>query len=108
MQNELNAPIMWWSGDEAEIRELLLHPTSTGLKNLLGNTKSLVVDEVQRIENIGITIKLIVDQIKNIKVIATGSSACELSNKMNPLLEGNGNFSFSHYLMVIWWCIMVY
>jgi len=88
MADELSMPIMWWNGDESDIRDLLLNPTSTGLRNLLGNTRTLIIDEAQRIENIGVTIKLIVDQIKNIKVIATGSSAFELANKINEPLTG--------------------
>lgn len=48
----------------------------------------MVIDEAQRIENIGIVIKLIVDAIKNVQVIATGSSAFELANKIKEPLTG--------------------
>lgn len=48
----------------------------------------MVIDEAQRIENIGLCIKLIVDQIPDVKVIATGSSAFDLANRINEPLTG--------------------
>ena len=74
--------------DEPDIRELLTDVTSTQLKNLVGNKKLVLIDEAQRVKNIGITLKLFVDQIKEVQVIATGSSAFELSNIINEPLTG--------------------
>lgn len=74
--------------DEPDIRELLTDATSTRLKNLAGNKKLVLIDEAQRVKNIGITLKLFVDQIKEVQVIATGSSAFELSNIINEPLTG--------------------
>lgn len=88
MQAQFNQPVVWWNGDETDIRAMLEKPTSSQLKTLIGNNKTLVIDEAQRIENIGLCIKLITDNIKNIKVIATGSSAFELANKINEPLTG--------------------
>ena len=88
MQAQLKPPVGWWNGDETDIRSLLEKPTSTRLKSLIGNNKTLIIDEAQRIENIGLCIKLITDNIKNVKVIATGSSAFELANKINEPLTG--------------------
>lgn len=81
-------PVLLWSGDEPDIRGLLKEITSTELETLLGKTKTLIIDEAQRIENIGLVLKLITDQLKTVKVIATGSSAFELSNKINEPLTG--------------------
>jgi len=88
IQAQLKQPIAWWNGDETDTRSLLEKPTSTQLKSLIGNNKTLVIDEAQRIENIGLCIKLITDNIKNVKVIPTGSSAFELANKINEPLTG--------------------
>jgi uncharacterized protein len=88
MQTQLKQPIAWWNGDETDIRSLLENPSSTKLKSLIGHNKTVVIDEAQRIENIGICIKLITDNIKDVKVIATGSSAFELANKINEPLTG--------------------
>ncbi len=88
MQPQLQQPIAWWNGDETDIRSLLEKPSSTQLNSLIGSNKTVVIDEAQRIENIGICIKLITDNIKDVKVIATGSSAFELANKINEPLTG--------------------
>ena len=88
LQASFAQPVAIWNGDEADIRDLLKNPSSTKLKSLIGNSKTLVIDEAQRIEDIGLTLKLIVDQIKDVKVIATGSSAFELSNKTSEPLTG--------------------
>jgi predicted AAA+ superfamily ATPase len=88
MQPQLRQPIAWWNGDETDIRSLLEKPTSAQLKSLIGKNKTVIIDEAQRIENIGLCIKLITDNIKEVKVIATGSSAFELANKINEPLTG--------------------
>ncbi len=76
------------NGDDADIRELLSNTTVTKLKTIIGNKKILLIDEAQRIENIGLTLKIIADQIKDVQVIATGSSAFELTNHINEPLTG--------------------
>jgi len=84
----LNIKTLWLDGDEPDIRQMLPNATSTTLKTLIGNNKLVVIDEAQRIENIGLCIKLIVDNIKNVSVIASGSSSLELANKINEPLTG--------------------
>ncbi len=79
---------LWWNGDETDIRQILRNPNSTLLKSLIGKHKLLIIDEAQRIENIGLCIKLIYDNIEGVKVIASGSSAFELANKINEPLTG--------------------
>lgn len=80
--------VLYWNGDDTDIREMLANPTSTRLKSYIGKNTTLIIDEAQRVKNIGICIKLIVDTIKDVKVIATGSSAFELANKINEPLTG--------------------
>ena len=76
------------TGDAADVRELLSNTNADSLKTIIGRYKILFIDEAQRIENIGLTLKLITDQIKEVQVIATGSSAFELSDKVNEPLTG--------------------
>jgi uncharacterized protein len=83
-----NTDHYYMSGDEADVREMLSNTTSTKLKILVGNRKMVFIDEAQRIPNIGITLKLFTDQLKDIQVIATGSSAFELSSQVNEPLTG--------------------
>ncbi len=52
------------------------------------NSKIVILDEAQRIENIGLRLKLIADSDSEVQVIATGSSAFELANKVNEPLTG--------------------
>lgn len=58
------------------------------LKAILAGKKILLIDEAQRIENIGVRLKLITDQIPEIQLVATGSSAFSLANQVNEPLTG--------------------
>lgn len=83
-----NQAFLYLNGDEADIREILTDTTSAKLKMLAGANEIVFIDEAQRISNIGLTLKLFTDQLKNIQVIATGSSAFELSGQVNEPLTG--------------------
>jgi len=74
--------------DEPDIRLLLTDATSTKLKSIVGKKKLIIIDEAQRVKNIGITLKLFADQLKDVQVIATCSSSFELSNIINEPLTG--------------------
>lgn len=76
------------SGDDASVREILSNTSLSQLRTVIGKSKILFVDEAQRITNIGLTLKLITDHIKDVQVIATGSSAFELSSQVNEPLTG--------------------
>lgn len=80
--------VLWMTGDDLDIQELFSQMTSTRLKALLGNTKTLIIDEAQRIPDIGLRLKLITDQIKDVQVVATGSSSFELASKVNESMAG--------------------
>lgn len=88
-------PVKWLNGDESDIRSLLEEPTSSKLKLVIGNVKIVVIDEAQRIKNIGLTIKLMVDNYPEIQVIATGSSSFELANEIKEPLTGR---KYEHFL----------
>lgn len=87
LQNQ-NIEYLYLNGDDSDVRENLTNTTSTMLRLIIGNKKLVFIDEAQRIPNIGLTIKLITDQIKDVQVIATGSSAFELSSQVNEPLTG--------------------
>jgi hypothetical protein len=80
--------VLWMSGDDMDVQELFSNMTSTRLKALLGNSKTLIIDEAQRIPDIGLRLKLITDQIKDVQVVATGSSSFVLASKVNESLMG--------------------
>ncbi|EHQ26651.1 ATP-binding protein [Mucilaginibacter paludis] len=83
-----NKDHLYLNGDDADVRDILTNTTATKLKTIIGNKKILFIDEAQRVTNIGLTIKLFTDQIKDVQVIATGSSAFELSSQVNEPLTG--------------------
>ena len=74
--------------DEPATRELLQDVNLTDLHLLIGKNRLLIIDEAQKVENIGQSVKLIIDNIKDVQVIVTGSSALELNNKLDETLTG--------------------
>lgn len=81
-------PRLYLNGDDVDTRAELAATTSTRLKSIFGIHKIVFIDEAQRIPNIGLTLKIVTDQLKDIQVIATGSSAFELANAANEPLTG--------------------
>src|SRR5690554_4424822 len=80
--------VLWLNGDEPDVLELFEKATSVRLKQFFGNKKIVVIDEAQRISDIGLKLKLITDSIPEIQLIATGSSSFELANRINEPLTG--------------------
>lgn len=79
---------LWLNCDEPDIRKTLQQPTSSLLRQLIGQATLLVIDEAQRVKNIGLTLKLITDQLPSVQLIATGSSSLELANEISEPLTG--------------------
>jgi predicted AAA+ superfamily ATPase len=87
-KDNFQTPILSWNGDDADTRAMLSNATSTRLGLLIGDAKTVIIDEAQRVENIGLCIKIIVDNFPEVKVLATGSSAFELANIIKEPLTG--------------------
>jgi len=85
---DANRKVLLLNCDEPDVRQKLTNVTSTALKALIGDYELVMIDEAQRVKNIGLTLKLITDNIKKVQVIATGSSALELANEINEPLTG--------------------
>lgn len=88
LEKETNQKSILLNCDEPDTRKSLTDVTSTQLKGLIGSHKIVLIDEAQRIRNIGLTLKLITDKIKDVQLIATGSSSLELNNEINEPLTG--------------------
>ncbi len=84
---------LWLNADELNIKERLTNPTLNTLSGIVGNYKIVVIDEIQRIENAGLLLKLLVDNFKNTQFIATGSSALEISETIFEPMTGR-QFTF--------------
>ena len=77
---QLSQPFFYLTGDELDTRIELSTSNSVRLKLLFGDHKLVFIDEAQRIPGIGLLLKICVDQLKDVQVIATGSSSFDLAN----------------------------
>lgn len=80
--------LLWLNCDLQNVRNTLSNPSLTTLQLLLSNKKVVVIDEAQRVPQIGITLKLIVDNFPHVQLLVTGSSALDLHNRLNEPLTG--------------------
>jgi len=79
---------LFLDGDDFSVQQQLSEPNTSYLKRLIGDKKIVFIDEAQRINNIGITSKIIIDQFKDVQLILSGSSAFEMNNELNEPLTG--------------------
>ena len=79
---------LFLNGDDTTVQQQLDGVNTQTLKQIIGKHKMVFVDEAQRIKNIGLTLKLITDQFKNIQLLVSGSSALELASEVNEPLTG--------------------
>lgn len=96
IQEKYGDSSLYLNADEPDIRASLEEKSSTEIFKLFGNKNFIIIDEAQRIKNIGLTLKLIIDNNPDIQVIATGSSSFELSNSISEPLTGR-KFEFHLY-----------
>lgn len=80
--------VLWLNGDSPDVRDELDRVTVARWKMILGRKKILVLDEAQRVSNVGLALKLITDEIPEIQIIASGSSSFELADKASEPLTG--------------------
>lgn len=88
---QLNEQHLLLNGEDITTRTVLSNRSVDNYKRLLGDTKLLVIDEAQTIPEIGRILKLMVDEIDGIKIIATGSSVFDLENELGEPLTGRAN-----------------
>ena len=79
---------LFLDADNAEVQEILSSPNIERLKNIIGKATLVILDEAQRIPNIGLTLKLITDNMPSVQLLVTGSSSLELANLTNESLTG--------------------
>ena len=88
LATEFDRKVLVWNCDEPDVRRRLTEPTSTMLGAETAGYDIVFIDEAQRVQNIGITLKLLIDNYPDKQVVVTGSSAIELSNSINEPLTG--------------------
>ena len=85
---EQHVEALYLNCDEPQTVATLTNCNLKELQMIVGANKFVVIDEAQKVDNIGLTLKLIVDNMPDVQVIATGSSAFELRNCLNEPLTG--------------------
>jgi len=81
-------PGLYFNADEPDVRTQFENRSSSEMKNLLGDSRLVVIDEAQRIGNVGLTLKLLVDTFPDMQIVATGSSSFELADRLKEPLTG--------------------
>ncbi len=80
---------LWLNAEDSDTKKLLENRSIVHYKALLQNSRLLIIDEAQHIPNIGLAVKLMIDEIKPLHIIITGSSAFDLAQSGYPLVGRN-------------------
>lgn len=80
--------VLYLDGENADHQRLLGEPSEAKQRSLIGENKIVVIDEAQKINNIGSILKIFADYFPDVQVLASGSSAFELKNNLNEPLTG--------------------
>ena len=91
---------LFLDGDDHSVCDLLSNANTQQLRGIIGNFKYVFIDEVQRIPNIGLKLKIMVDQIKDVQVIVSGSSAFDINNMTQEPLTGR---KFEYQMFPVSW-----
>jgi len=100
LQSGLDKKVLNLNCDNNDTRKLLTEPGINDLRRLAGNSEVICIDEAQRVLNIGLTLKLFIDQIPEVQLVVTGSSSLDLSNMVNEPLTGR-KFEYQLYPLTI-------
>ena len=92
---DFDKPVVFLNGDNADIRELFSNFNASKFLPYAGENNIVVIDEAQRIPGIGLAVKIIADNYKNVQLIVTGSSAFELANLIKEPMTGR---KFEYFL----------
>jgi predicted AAA+ superfamily ATPase len=84
-----NKDVLWLNGDEEAVRAAFENFNAESFRPIIGKNRTLVIDEAQRVKDIGLKLKIIQDTFgEQIQLVATGSSSFDLANKINEPLTG--------------------
>jgi uncharacterized protein len=93
--------LLWLNADESTVRERLQLLTVENLKSIIGKNKWVIIDEVQRISNVGLLLKILFDNFKDLQIFATGSSALDIGETVFEPLTGRHLLFHLHPLMLV-------
>ena len=92
--------VVFYDGDDPAVQRLFDRPNTVQLKALIGDNLVVFIDECQRINEIGITSKIIIDQLQPVQLIISGSSSVDIMQHTGEPLTGR-KWTFS-LLPVTW------
>ena len=84
----ISEPYLLLNGEDLDVREQLAYRSTQRYRNVLGDVSLLIIDEAQKIPDIAAILKLMVDTIDGLKILATGSSAFDLEKFTGEPLTG--------------------
>ena len=85
---EQNESVLSLNCDEPEVKNMLTDVNTEELRMLIGNNRILMIDEAQRVQGIGLTLKRITDNFPYVQLLVTGSSSFQLQDKLDEPLTG--------------------
>lgn len=85
---QTNEPCLIFNGEDFETHRLLENRSVKNYKNLLGDKRLLIIDEAQKIPDIGMKLKLMADEISNLKILVSGSSTFDVQDQIGEPLTG--------------------
>ena len=91
---------LFLNGDDPEIRNLLENTGVSKLRSIIGKNTLIFIDEAQRIKDIGLIAKMIIDQFKEVQLLISGSSTLEINQSTQEPLTGR---KFEYQLFPISW-----
>lgn len=92
--------VLWLNGDDPQTRLVFSDASFNFLLQTVADYDVIVIDEAQRINNIGLLVKMLVDAKLNKQFIVTGSSSLDLGNQINEPLTGR---KWEHQLYPLSW-----
>ncbi len=83
-----DSDFLFLDADDPTIRSMLTNPNTEQIRTILADNSIVFLDEAQRISGIGLTLKIITDQFKDVQLFVSGSSSFDLGNELNEPLTG--------------------
>lgn len=94
----VNEPILRLNGDDIHVHDKLSIRSIENYKQILGTYKLLYIDEAQKIPEIGLKLKLMIDEIEGLRIIISGSSSFDIHKNAGEPLTGR-KYTFTLYTL---------
>lgn len=96
--DQVNEPVLRLNGEDINVHDKLAIRSAENYKQILGSYKLLYIDEAQKIPEIGLKLKLMIDEIEGLKIIISGSSSFDIYKDAGEPLTGR-KYSFNLFAL---------